>query len=260
MNAPNFGSRRFSGLIAGLITGLAVVAGLAWVLASRGQGGQAEQRHVTAASVPGQQGLDIRNVAVARTNPSGNLVEIRYDIVWSSEQFPGTRTCTWELLGPDGSVVGSDSTEVVSLRPLVTGATREVPATDPAVSARGSCSGSRLDDDASPTYAYEISNVSVGKRIADGSGWRLEVDFTAKWAGSAAPGIVTCQAHAFDPLGKVVDTQSFNLSLSSTEPVEMTLVMTSDQSGGPTSALAPVRATIDSCAPFGRSGAPGSAP
>jgi hypothetical protein len=248
MSASDFRSRRPTALVAGVATGLAVVAALGWVLATREDGHSREEGTAAPPSVSEQQGLDIRNVSVVSVDADDSLVRIQYDLVWQSAQYPGMRRCTWELMGSDGSVVGSDSTEVVSARPTVTAATRDVGATGPVASARGFCSESRLDDDAPSSYAYKISNVNVGTALADGSGWRLEVDFTADWLGSGAPGTVTCQAHALDSRGDVVYTQGFNLSLSSSGPVDTTTIITSTVQT--TAAAAPVGAAITGCAPF----------
>ena len=232
---------RRSALLVGVI-GAAVVLTALIVVASHLESRSHLQRNAGAEVVT--PNLAIRNAEVVPDAPDAQGREtVKYEIAWTGTSFPGTHRCTWEALGADGAVVGSYSTEVMSLQPLATGE-HEIAVSAPALSARGSCEAKRLDSDKNE---YTFSNVSIKPDGLTESTATYDVTFDWQWTGTERSGAVSCFVRFVDAQGNVLADHPVNITLSSTSG-SMTFTVSEPALK---EAGVPSAASLVDCAPFG---------
>lgn len=151
-----------------------------------------------------QPGLEIVDARLRGGSSQRTSAKVEYTVRWTTSTFPGVFRCTWEALSNEGSIVGSYTTEVISLQPSAQ-SSQEIPISGSAESAAGACDEERLDTGGE--YRYEINDVKVSEM----SGSAVGVTFTPTWMGTGWPGVVTCSAEgrAGD---SVVATATFNFA------------------------------------------------
>jgi hypothetical protein len=201
-----------SGKIAPLIVGLcltaAVITGLL-VLASRIDSSSSFEASATEKAVL-VSGVELKSSTASRAR-------LGFNIRWPSTSFPGIFRCSWEALGPGGAVVGTYSTEVVSLQPSISDQTIELDTTSVATNARAACGPDRLDD--GRPYAYSFANVTA---TSPEEGVAM-VTYEAVWQADSYPGVVTCSVEVLGPEDRVLESQVFNIHVGPSAPLESDL-------------------------------------
>ncbi len=76
---------------------------------------------------------------------SAGLAIVRFRSSWTGVSFPGTHLCRWEVVGPDGTVIGESETAFFADEPSQSGQ-EEVRVRDEPTSARIVCEPERLDN------------------------------------------------------------------------------------------------------------------
>lgn len=134
-------------------------------------------------------------------------------IRWTSDAYPGVHECTYTAYGPDGSVVGEETSEVDSLSE---GGRHPIPiaVTGVAVSAKVSCDPVRLDTPA----AYTIADARLEPKLDPQTGDLVgaTVVFKVIWPEwvrpPAFPGANACRVRITRPSGELLTVYLFSLS------------------------------------------------
>lgn len=115
--------------------------------------------------------------------------------------FPGTKTCTWEVLDAGGSVIGSATNEFTAQGPSE-GMIKDtlVINGEPARIAID-CGGDRLDD---PSGHFEFSDVQPIRHDAQRELNRISVQFTFRWVGGAQPSPQSCDIAVYAEDGSLI--------------------------------------------------------
>lgn len=152
------------------------------------------------------------NIQVSSSDsPAGTMANVSWDTGWTSEAFPGVRSCAWKVLDASGSVIGQHEDVFIGMSPNAKDTEIEIPVTGTAASAVIECADQRLD--LAGTYAYGFSNVQPLVPTADQQ--LFGVTYDAKWLGDGAPGPVTCQATLLDASGNTVGSGAVNILVAS---------------------------------------------
>ena len=91
---------RIGALVVGVLA--SVVVGLLISTLGRIGAPRATSRPL-ASSTPG---LEFRNLRAGKSDEAGKA-EVLFDLVWTSDNFPGIFRCTWEAVGTNGRLSGS---------------------------------------------------------------------------------------------------------------------------------------------------------
>ena len=194
-------NRRIASLILGLTLTGALVSGLVLI---RDRTESRKPRSGVGAVV----GDPLTPNGVRVSSSSASKANVTFDLNWSGAVFPGVFECTWDALGADGAVVGSYSTEVVSLQPVIADTSIDIDVSAPAVAARADCGSSRLDDGRPYEYSFsDVQAVSTEKGLAS-------VSFLATWRGGGYPGVVKCSVEVLGLNGEVLTAQNFNIHIA----------------------------------------------
>lgn len=133
-------------------------------------------------------------------------------IRWATDAYPGVHKCTWAAFGPDGNVVGQETSEVDSLSE---GARHPIPigVSGPTMSAQVSCDPERLDTPA----AYEVTDPRVVPELDPLTGDLIgaEVAFVVSWPEGIQlpdyPGSNACAVRITRPSGELVTVYRFSM-------------------------------------------------
>ena len=187
-----------------------------------------------------ETGYTFSNVRVFQVDPSH--ARVVYDYAWATDEFPGWRTCTWTVYGPDGGAIGATTNDLMGLDDQYVDKEKLVNVSGVPTSADVSCEPGRLDS----SSGYTIEEVRATRRGNDPRG--VTVMFAATWAGSGRPGAVSCTAVVKDQEGDVLTTQDFDFAMVARENRGLTHSWLTPEPLDERPATADLR-----CAPFGSS-------
>jgi hypothetical protein len=174
---------------------------------------QPAQPGANAATPAPDSALELRDVRI-NGEPKKGTQEIEYDVAWTTESFPGTHSCTWSAIDADGTVVGTYTTEVTSLRPLAADLSTSVDVSAVGVSAEGSCDPRRLDVGDPYAYEFRVQNVKMIEESL------AAVTLSSSWLGSGWPGTVSCFVLLLDDQGGTLSSTPTSFSIASGDAVD----------------------------------------
>ncbi|MDQ4124139.1 MAG: hypothetical protein M3134_00870 [Actinomycetota bacterium] len=132
---------------------------------------------------PGYAFSDIR--VEQATDPATGLPDphharLSFDFSWTTQQFPGTRRCVWNVYDAKGDVVGTRTDMMTAQAQSADDVTSLIDVSGPPAHATVDCEPGRFDD---PSGRYSLTDVSA--RPSQGPG--VTVTFDASWAGTGEP-------------------------------------------------------------------------
>lgn len=149
-------------------------------------------------------GYDFSDIRVEQVD--GSHTRVVYDYAWTTDEFPGWRTCTWTVYDAEGNAIGAVTNDLMGLDTSYSNKEKLVTVAGSGASADVSCEpGSSSSDD-----GYSASDVRAVRRGNDAR--MVTVLFNSAWRGSDRPGAATCTATVRDREGNVLTTQEFDFA------------------------------------------------
>jgi hypothetical protein len=172
-------------------------------------------------SAPGEDrayGFDGLRVTREQDPNTGRSEQARVTFAprWMSDDFPGTRPCTWTVRDGEGTVLAQATANLTAMAPTTSDVYKEmdIPSGSMPASASVVC-GERLDD---PSGSYSISNIRLSQPSRLGAD--IDVSFNHTWNGSGLPTPQTCVITITDSGGNAMFSNKRGFFAAGTEPQE----------------------------------------
>lgn len=159
-------------------------------------------------------------------------IRIEYAIAWETNEFPGWRSCTFQVLTQDGVPIAEKTLELFDLTPepsqvatLVNIPTSLLEA-GPPERVDVNCLPGRLDD---PNGSYSFSDIAVDRRPLSPTDLRtFAVTVDTRWQGAGIPSPQECQIDVYGREGRLFTSET-NFVDGSGQSSGLELTIQSDQ-------------------------------